>query len=104
MTDDEVVEELRERARALSLPAPATEAAVTEAELVIGFPLPPLLRRLYLEVANGGFGPGEGIVGVRGGASQGDRWPQGVDLAQWLGEAMNNTLSVHRLLASQPAR
>ncbi|MBT2423461.1 hypothetical protein J7F01_41135 [Streptomyces sp. ISL-22] len=31
-----------------------------------------MLRRLYLEVANGGFGPAEGILGVRGGASQGD--------------------------------
>ena len=29
--------------------------------------LPSLLRRLYLEVANGGFGPGPGLVGVRGG-------------------------------------
>ena len=29
--------------------------------------MPPLLRRLYLEVANGGFGPGEdGVLGVRG--------------------------------------
>jgi hypothetical protein len=26
-----------------------------------------LLRRLYLEVGNGGFGPGYGILGVRGG-------------------------------------
>ncbi|MDQ0945709.1 SMI1/KNR4 family protein [Streptomyces sp. V1I1] len=72
MTDDEVVEAVRCCAGARSLPAPATPEAVTEAEKVIGFPLPPLLRRLYLEVANGGFGPAEGILGVRGGASQGD--------------------------------
>ncbi|MBO0822238.1 MAG: hypothetical protein J2P27_00065 [Actinobacteria bacterium] len=45
----------------------ATAEAVDEAEEVIGFPLPRLLRRLYLEVANGGFGPRGGILGVRGG-------------------------------------
>jgi hypothetical protein len=37
---------------------------ITEAERVIGFPMPPLLRRLYLEVGNGGFGPG--VLGVPG--------------------------------------
>lgn len=35
--------------------------------MTIGYPLPSLLRRLYTEVANGGFGPMSGIVGVRGG-------------------------------------
>ncbi len=41
------------------LPAlvPATAEAVGEAEGLIGFPLPPLLRRLYLEVADGDSGP-----------------------------------------------
>ena len=58
------------------LPAlePAAPDAVAEAEEEIGFPLPPLLRRLYLEVGNGGFGPGEGIPGVRGGADVGWDW------------------------------
>src|SRR5258705_3289435 len=28
--------------------------------------MPPMLRRLFLEVANGGFGPRRGILGVRG--------------------------------------
>lgn len=50
----------------------ATVEAVTEAEAVIGYQLPRLLRRLYLEVANGGFGPRDGILGVRGGVSNGD--------------------------------
>lgn len=45
--------------------APAGLDAVEEAERVLGYPLPPLLRRLYLEVANGGFGPG--VLGVAGG-------------------------------------
>jgi hypothetical protein len=29
-----------------------------------GFPLPPLLKRLYMEVGNGGFGPGYGLLGL----------------------------------------
>jgi hypothetical protein len=46
---------------------PAPIEAVEAAESVIGFSLPRLLRRLYLQVANGGFGPGYGMLGVRGG-------------------------------------
>ena len=49
------------------LPAPATPEQLSEAERRLGVELPPLLRRLYLEVANGGFGPGSGLVGVVGG-------------------------------------
>ncbi len=45
----------------------APAEAVEEAESVIGYRLPPLLRRLYLELGNGGFGPGYGILGLRGG-------------------------------------
>jgi hypothetical protein len=33
----------------------------------LGFPLPPLLRELYTQVGNGGFGPGYGIFGLEGG-------------------------------------
>jgi SMI1 / KNR4 family (SUKH-1) len=47
--------------------AVAEPGAVAEAEATIGFQLPPLLRRLYVEVANGGFGPGYGILGIRAG-------------------------------------
>lgn len=46
---------------------PATIAAVEEAEALLGHRLPPLLRRLYLEVSNGGFGPGYGLLGLRDG-------------------------------------
>ena len=46
---------------------PASPAAVEEAEGLLGRRLPWLPRRLYLEVGNGGFGPGYGILGVRGG-------------------------------------
>ena len=49
------------------LPAPATQEQLDDAERRIGFALPPLLRRLYAEIANGGFGPGPGLLGVTGG-------------------------------------
>jgi hypothetical protein len=44
------------------LPAVATEAEVAEAEAALGVRLPAGLRRAYTEVANGGFGPGEGML------------------------------------------
>jgi len=47
------------------LPAPATTADVEQAEKELGFALPPLLRRLHLEVADGCFGPGYSIFGIR---------------------------------------
>jgi SMI1 / KNR4 family (SUKH-1) len=43
-----------------SVPGPALEAA----EARLGFALPPALRRVYGEVANGGFGPGEGLLPI----------------------------------------
>ncbi|MFE5096176.1 SMI1/KNR4 family protein [Streptomyces sp. NPDC056638] len=137
------------------MPPPATSEAVAETEEVIGFLLPPLLRRLYIEVANGGFGPDEGILGVRGGAfqgnfadiaelyqdgpdssghipaglvliydwgctlwslvdfrdptgpmrcnHQGEHWPQGITLAEWLTSTLAGTLTVDTLLEGQPA-
>ena len=45
----------------------ASEQAVLAAEAVFGYSLPPILRTVYLTVANGGFGPGYGIMGVDGG-------------------------------------
>jgi hypothetical protein len=43
---------------------PATLSAVERAEFLLGAALPDLLRRLYLEVSNGGFGPGYGVLGL----------------------------------------
>ncbi len=43
---------------------PATEEQLHETEQILGFPLPPLLRLLYTRIANGGFGPGYGIIGA----------------------------------------
>ena len=45
----------------------ASVRQVENAEQRLGFRLPELLRRIYLEVANGGFGPGYGVMGVEGG-------------------------------------
>ncbi len=155
MTDDDVVEAVRAARQMEPLPSPATPEAVAEAEALIGFPLPPLLRRLYLEVANGGFGPDYGILGVRRGASHGDfediaelyedgpdpsgripaglvllhdwgctiwslvdfrdpagpmwcnhegeLWPQGISLAEWVAGTEAGTITLDTLLASQPS-
>jgi SMI1-KNR4 cell-wall len=48
---------------------PSSENDVGEAEKRLGFSIPPLLKSIYLEVGNGGFGPGRGrsIIGVKGG-------------------------------------
>ena len=46
------------------LAAPATEAGVAAAEAEIGGRLPAVLRRAYLEIADGGFGPGAGLIEI----------------------------------------
>jgi hypothetical protein len=43
---------------------PARPAEVDAAEAALGFSIPTLLRRLYIEVGNGGFGPYYGLEGV----------------------------------------
>lgn len=97
MTDtDDLVQRVATRAASDSedLPAPVDNTGITEAEAHLGFPLHPLLARLYGEVADGGFGPdyrllpllgpGSGVVGEyleRRHASVGvehPQWPEGV--------------------------
>ena len=46
----------------LPVQPPAEPAAVADAEARVGFPLPDLLRRLYVEVGNGGVGPSFGLL------------------------------------------
>src|SRR6266849_9811607 len=41
---------------------PVTPADLLRAETLLGFALPPFLKRVYLEVGNGGFGPGYGLA------------------------------------------
>lgn len=54
---------------------PVIEAELQRAEQIIGFSLPPLLMRIYLEVGNGGFGPGYGLYTLFPfpGSAHGDR-------------------------------
>jgi cell wall assembly regulator SMI1 len=47
-----------------TLPPPADETSVARAETTLGASLPPFLRRVYLDVADGGFGPGGGLLGL----------------------------------------
>ena len=48
---------------------PATPEQLCSVEERLGFPVPSLLADLYRSVANGGFGPGYGLMGIAGGAS-----------------------------------
>ena len=59
--------------------SPATAAAIEDAEASLGVALPPLLRRLYVEIGNGGFGPGYGVLGLVGGATD-SRGHSAIDL------------------------
>lgn len=80
---DALVQQLKARAAepstatdmgmAVSVPSPMTEDELRAVEAILGFALPELLRRLYGEVANGGFGPAYGLLGLRGGALNEDR-------------------------------
>ena len=45
-----------------ALPGPADDAWIVQVEERLSVALPPALRRVYAEVADGGFGPGEGIL------------------------------------------
>lgn len=77
LTDNEIINALLKRRRDGVLQpnepslegdiAPLTEATVAYAEERLGFRLPLLLRRIYTEVANGGFGDSYGFLGLVGG-------------------------------------
>ena len=46
---------------------PLNDEAIAAAESRLGFSLPPLLRAVYREVSNGGFGESYGFLGLIGG-------------------------------------
>jgi hypothetical protein len=48
---------------------PVTASCLAKAEGHLGFPLVTLLKSIYLEVGNGGFGPGYGLISLGGGAT-----------------------------------
>jgi hypothetical protein len=54
---------------------PATSAVIEASERAIGCALHPLHRRLLQEVGNGGFGPGDGLIGLPGGTLDGNGRP-----------------------------
>ncbi len=58
---------------------PALPDQIEEAERTLGFKLPELLKAFYLQIGNGGYGPGYGIVGLPGGATD-DRRKNLLDL------------------------
>jgi hypothetical protein len=45
----------------------ADPVKIADDEERLGFPFPPLLKRIYIEIGNGGFGPGYGLIGLTGG-------------------------------------
>ncbi|MGW6900876.1 SMI1/KNR4 family protein [Streptomyces sp. NBC_01727] len=57
MTDDELIAAARSHARDAELPGPAVPEDVAAVERAVGHAMPRLLKRVYLEVSNGGFGP-----------------------------------------------
>lgn len=74
----DLIAELKLRAQDKSLKAdssfvkkvfpPLNEGLLIQAETDLGLRLPTTLRRIYAEVANGGFGPSYGLLGLVGGA------------------------------------
>src|SRR5207244_4629643 len=50
----------------------ATSRLIKSSDKKLGFRLPQLLRLLYTEVGNGGFGPFYGFLGLEGGATLGE--------------------------------
>jgi len=81
-----------------ALPAPCTQDDVAAAEAQLGVDLPPPLRQVYLEIGNGGFGPGDGLYSLEQLVAkyremtrepvgpQGQAWPAGlipVNGANW---------------------
>ncbi|MET7828946.1 SMI1/KNR4 family protein [Streptomyces sp. NPDC005386] len=89
MTDDELIAAVRAAVCARDLPPPASPADIARAEAVIGAAFPPLLRRLYLEVADGGFGI----------------WPvlSVTDNGEWFSDEQD-IMEAHRQWASNPVK
>jgi hypothetical protein len=74
LNDDQIIVELNRRKSSGELRAddsqaggpfpPLSTKALQKAEEQLGFTLPPLLRRIYTEIANGGFGYSYGFLGL----------------------------------------
>jgi hypothetical protein len=62
------------------LPPPASLGDVARAQAALGFDMPSFLRRVFLEVADGGFGPGGGLLSVAGAVAAYERMRTGEEL------------------------
>ena len=72
-----LIDDLAVRARTVGLAAamserqfanpPLTGSQIAAAEANLGFPLPSVLRDIYLHIGDGGFGPGYGLFRLNGG-------------------------------------
>ena len=60
--------------------SPVTAKKVSALERALGFPLPELLRAVYSEVGDGGFGPACGLVGVSGKSTLGTWYDEMLEL------------------------
>ena len=79
LTESEILSELKRRKAAGQLrpddpflkgdTSPLSEQAIVAAETRLGFGVPKLLRAIYGEVSNGGFGDSYGFLGLIGGLS-----------------------------------
>jgi len=58
----------------MPLPAPASASDFRRAETLVGCTLSPAITHIYSAVANGGFGPGYGLVGIGGGRPGFSNW------------------------------
>lgn len=65
-SDDKLIAQIRDRIAGQTVPPPASAEQVGQAESTLGVMFPTLLSRLMTEVANGGFGPGRGILSMEG--------------------------------------
>ena len=65
---------------ATSLPAVASAEALAALEAALGAPLPSFLRRVYADVADGGFGPGGGLLGAAAAGAAYGRMRNGEEL------------------------
>jgi hypothetical protein len=82
---DPIIQSVATRARIPERRTDATDIVIPEigslvsheqlvrCEASLGFGLPELLRRLYLDIGNGGFGPGYGIFPIPSGEADGGR-------------------------------
>lgn len=74
--DDRIVAAIRSRLHAKitdlsgathSVLRPSDPVEVANDERRLGFKVPPLMKRIYMEIGNGGFRPGYGLIGLTNG-------------------------------------